>query len=193
MTRSHQKETVMGKVRIIAGQFGGRQITTPKTDRTHPMSERVKGALFNKIVSDITGANVLDAFSGSGALGLEALSRGAAQVTFVEKDRVASKIIAENIELLGVENTTKNIHSSVGAWCETQDKHNQFDIIFADPPYHNEQFSTVKTLFELLKPGGLMVLSHTGRGEVPTLHRIVVVDSRSYGTAHLTFFRREDA
>ncbi len=182
----------MGKVRIIAGQFGGRSIATPKNDRTHPMSDRVKGALFNSLQTELGDAEVLDAFAGSGALGLEALSRGAASATFVEKDRIASKIITENIALLGVQNTTKNICSSVSAWLDTTDNQKQFDLIFADPPYHNEQFQTVSRLLALLKPSGCMVLSHSGRGEVPTLHRFVVVDSRSYGTAHLTFFRREE-
>ena len=67
------------------------------------------------------------------------------------------------------------------------------DLIFADPPYDDTQFSTVQTLFNLLKPGAVMVLSHPGKGEVPTENGIVVVDNRSYGNAFLTFYRRKDA
>jgi 16S rRNA (guanine(966)-N(2))-methyltransferase RsmD len=78
------------KLRIISGIYGGRNITAPDTDATHPMSERVRNAMFNIISTDIKGKNVLDAFAGSGAVGIEALSRGAAHVTFIERDRKAS-------------------------------------------------------------------------------------------------------
>jgi 16S rRNA (guanine966-N2)-methyltransferase len=137
---------------------------------------------------------VLDAFAGSGAIGFEALSRGAEFVTFIEKDRIASKIVSANCQLLGVNNgCAEVIKTTVSNWFETADKR-QYDIIFADPPYHDEQFSTVKKLFDILKPNGLMVLSHTGKGEVPVQNGIVVVDNRSYGNACLTYFRkREDA
>ena len=179
-------------VRIISGQFGGRKIEAPSTSRTHPMSERARGALFNSIAAELPGTDVLDAFAGTGAVGLEALSRGARHVTFVERDKVAQKVLANNIALLGVEKTTTLIRASVAAWCDTMENRD-FDIIFADPPYHDPQLSTVLRLFRLLKPGGLMVLSHPGRGEtIPAEDKIVVVDNRSYGNAHLTFYRRED-
>ena len=79
----------------------------------------------------------------------------------------------------------------VASWLETTDQ--QFDIIFADPPYHDLQLSTVGKLQKLLKPNGLMVLSYTGKGEVPTELGVVVVDNRSYGDAVLAFYRRESA
>ena len=179
------------KLRLIAGRYGGRALDAPSGTRTHPMSERVRNALFNSIAADLDGAVVLDAFAGTGALGLEALSRGAAQVTFVERDRVARSCINNNITTLDVEKQTTVIGSSVTSWIESRRDDAKFDIIFADPPYHDEQFSTVRRLFALLKPGALMVLSHTGRGEVPIQDEIVVVDNRSYGTAHLTFFRQD--
>jgi 16S rRNA (guanine966-N2)-methyltransferase len=156
------------------------------------MSERARSALFNSISAEIAGAEVLDAFAGTGALGLEALSRGAAHATFVERDRLAQKILAKNIASLGVDDTTTLIRASVGSWCNTA-SHERFDIIFADPPYYDPQFSTVSRLFGLLKPGGLMVLSHPGRGEEPTKPGVVVVDNRSYGNAFLTFYRQVDA
>lgn len=179
-------------VRIISGIYGGRKIEAPSTSRTHPMSERARGALFNSIAAELPGAEVLDAFAGTGALGLEALSRGAKHATFVERDRVAQKVLAKNIVVLGVEKTTTLIRASVASWCDTMENRD-FDIIFADPPYHDPQFSTVSRLMGLLKPGGLMILSHPGRGEEPTKPGVVVVDNRSYGNAHLTFYRRENA
>jgi len=177
-------------IRIISGAFGGRKIEAPDNDRTHPMSERIRNALFNSIGDEIEGANVLDAFAGTGAVGLEALSRGAKTALFVEKDRIAQKILAKNITGLGVEERATIIRTTVHNWLETADVP-RFNLIFADPPYHDPQFSTVTKLFDLLLPNGLMVLSHPGRGEAPTKLGIVVVDNRSYGNASLTFYRRD--
>lgn len=181
----------MAGVRLIAGRYGGRKLAAPRNDRTHPMSERARGAMFNSLGASIQDARVLDAFAGTGAIGLEALSRGAHSVVFVERDRVAQKVLAENVALLGVENTAKCINTSVRQWLDTYDGES-FDIIFADPPYHNPQFSTIEEILRLLKADGTMILSHPGRGEVPIQNEsLFVVDSRSYGNAHLTYFRRK--
>lgn len=174
-------------VRIVSGRFGGRSIACPPGERTHPMGERIRGSLFN-ILGDITGLTVLDAFAGSGSLGLEALSRGAAEATFIEQDKVAQNIIGENITTLGVSGNAKLIRASVARWDETAESQ-QFNIIFADPPYHNVQLSTVSRLVKYLKPNGLMVLSYPGRESVPTVNGVVVVDNRSYGDAALAFYR----
>jgi len=180
-------------VRIISGTFGGRSIEGSGTDRTHPMSERIRNALFNKIGREIEKADVLDAFAGSGSLGLESISRGAASVTFIEKDRIAAKIIDNNIQLLKVQDNAKLIKTSVSSWITTSGQDAQFDVIFADPPFHDPQLSTVEKLFPLLKPNGLMVLSYPGRGEMPTETGVVVVDNRSYGNAALAFYRKKGA
>lgn len=180
------------KVRLISGEFGGRVLDAPPGRRMHPMGERIRNALFNSIGTEVVGAQVLDAFSGTGAVGLEALSRGADHVTFVERDRLLQKILAGNIQRLSVEDRTTLIKTSVMNWFGTS-RPNQFDIIIADPPYHDTQFSTIENLFSLLKPGALMVLSHPGKGEVPAKTGVVVVDNRSYGNADLTFYRREGA
>jgi 16S rRNA (guanine966-N2)-methyltransferase len=179
-------------LRIIAGQFGGRTIDSPDGKKTHPMSERVRNALFNSLGSVVEGASVLDAFAGTGALGIEALSRGAANATFVERDRIAQKILAENIRSLKIERNTKIIKAPVASWFDTYDGP-KFDLIFADPPYHDMQFSTVFKLKGLLKPGALMVLSHPGRSESPTVPGVVVVDNRGYGDAALTYFRLDSS
>lgn len=178
------------RVRIIAGEFGGRFIQTPPGSTTHPMGERVRSAMFNSLGETVRGARVLDAFAGSGAIGLEALSRGATSVVFVERNRVAQRVIAENIGSLGVDEKSIVIKTTISNWLETADTTGEFDIIFADPPYHNPHFSTVSRLMGLLKPGGTMILSHPGIGEVPIQDKTVVVDSRSYGEAHLTKFLR---
>lgn len=179
-------------IRVIGGEFGGRLLDAPAGRRMHPMGERIRNALFNSIGSEVQGAKVLDAFAGTGAVGLEALSRGASHATFIERDRLLQKILAGNIERLRVEDRTALIRSSVASWIDTIEEE-KFDIIFVDPPYHDTQFSTVSRLFDLLKPGALMVLSHPGKGEVPAKTGVVVVDNRSYGNADLTFYRRRDA
>ncbi|HRJ06320.1 MAG TPA: 16S rRNA (guanine(966)-N(2))-methyltransferase RsmD [Candidatus Saccharibacteria bacterium] len=177
-------------VRIIAGEHGGRIIDAPGRSSTHAMSERARNAIFNSIGSEVEGATVLDLFAGSGSLALEALSRGADSATLIEKDRIAAKIIQKNIVMLGVEEKAKVIKATVFNWLQTTEA-GPFDIIFADPPYHDTQFSTIAQAFRLLKPGALMVLSHPGKGEVPSKTGVVVVDNRSYGNMNLTFYRRD--
>ena len=180
-------------IRLIAGLYGGRTIEGSGTERTHPMSERVRSSLFSIIGSEVEGARVLDVFAGSGALGLEALSRGAESATFVERDRIAQKIIDANITTLGIERKkAKLIKAPASSWARTSGD-DTYDIIFADPPYHDLQLSTVATITSLLKPGGLMVLSYPDKAEVPTELGVVVVDNRSYGNAALAFYRKEGA
>lgn len=182
-------------VRIIAGQYGGRTIEGSGTDRTHPMGERIRNAVFNTLNDRLEGAVVLDAFAGSGALGLEALSRGARAATFVERDRIAQKIIEKNIQTLNVAEKTKLIKAPVASWLSTlkTDENGMYDLIFVDPPYHDPQFSTVFKLIRLLKPNGLMVLSYVSTREVPAELGVVVVDNRSYGNAAIAMYRRENA
>ncbi|MGK2896370.1 MAG: 16S rRNA (guanine(966)-N(2))-methyltransferase RsmD [Candidatus Saccharimonadales bacterium] len=177
-------------VRIISGEFGGRKIDAPGRVTTHAMSERIRNALFNSLGDEVKGASVLDAFAGSGSIGIEALSRGAKEAMFIERDRMAASIIAKNLTMLKLEPRTKLIRTTVQNWAATASKQN-FDLIFADPPFNDLQFSTVSELMGLLKPNGLMILSHPGKGEVPSRTGIVVVDNRSYGNAYLTFFRRD--
>ena len=174
-------------VRIIAGTYGGRTIQAPDGNRTHPMSERVRNALFNSLHDQIKDAVVLDAFAGTGALGIEALSRGAKKVVFIERDRVAQKVLAENINLLGIGDQAKLVKAPVASWLSTYDGE-KFDVIFADPPYHDTQFSTVAKLAKYLRPEGLMILSYPGRETVPDLDGVVVVDNRIYGEAALALF-----
>ena len=176
-------------LRITSGWFRSRRIDTPRTSRTHPMGDRIRSSLFNKIATELVDATVLDAFAGSGALGLEALSRGAKHVTFIDKDRVAQKVIAKNIELLGVEHRTKLIRSSISGWLGTSDDDQEFDIIFADPPYHDLQLGSIARLTKLLKPDGLMVLSLPNSAEAPDYAQLTQIDARSYGDATLTFYR----
>jgi len=180
----------VAQLRIIAGKFGGRWIRADVGPGTHPQGDRIRSALFNMLESRgvLAGARVLDAFAGTGAIGLESLSRGAARVTFLERDRTAARIIDVNITTLNVQDRAKLIQTDVSSWTKTSPD-DKYDIIFADPPYQNPQFSTVSKLAKHLQPDGLLVLSYPGKGTVPDLEGVVVVDKRIYGEAALALFR----
>ncbi len=177
-------------VRIIAGKFGGRTIKSPNSPTTHPMSERIRGSMFNIIGDKIVGATVLDAFAGTGSVGLEAISRGANSAVFVERGKEAFLALSQNIEILGVQGQTLATKIGLSTWIEKNQGQN-FDIIFADPPFNDVQLSTVTKLLGVLKINGLMLLSYPGSGEVPAVKGFVVVDNRRYGNAALIIYRRE--
>jgi 16S rRNA (guanine966-N2)-methyltransferase len=121
--------------RIIAGELGGRRIQTPKGDGTRPTSDRVREALFSSLESELggfDGLRVLDLFAGSGALGLEALSRGAEWATFVEADAKAAAVVKGNLRDLGASGTV--VRSRAERWVDDGDA-DLFDLVFIDPPY----------------------------------------------------------
>ncbi|MDR7087295.1 16S rRNA (guanine966-N2)-methyltransferase [Aeromicrobium panaciterrae] len=121
--------------RIIAGAYGGRQIKTPKGDGTRPTSDRVREALFSSLESELggfDGLRVLDLFAGSGALGLESLSRGAIHATFVESDARAAAVVKQNIEALGAPGVV--VRTTVERYLTTLPGE-PFDLVFLDPPY----------------------------------------------------------
>lgn len=178
------------RMNIMSGKFGGRLLKTPKGTITHPMSGRVRSSLFNIINDELDGAEVLDAFAGTGSLGLESLSRGAKHVTFIERDRIALDALRDNINALDVKKSTVIFGIDVEKFINNG-KAKVYDIIFVDPPYDDFQLSTVLKILGLLKPNGLMILSYPGRGEVPLTNEFVVVDNRSYGGAALAFYRRK--
>jgi 16S rRNA (guanine966-N2)-methyltransferase len=154
------------------------------------MGERIRGAVFNKIVDWLPGANVLDTFAGTGALGLEAISRGAKKATFVEKDRVAQKVIAENIATLGVEDKADLIRARVQGWLGTRKSNEKFDIIFVAPPYYDPQFNVVKKLTSLLKKDGVLILDHSTALETPNLPEAELFDTRIYAGAVIAYYRK---
>lgn len=181
-------------LRIIAGEFKRRIIKSPGSRQTHPMGDRIRSAIFNKLVHYLPNANVLDVFAGTGALGLEALSRGAKTVTLIEKDRKAQKIITNNIEALNVEQRTKLIRANVNSWINTTlatikpEELPRYDIIFADPPYWNPQFDIVERLIEFLDEKGVLVLSHTRQIDTPIFEGLELIDKREYADATIAYY-----
>lgn len=168
----------MEKITITSGKYKGRKIATPG-GATHPMGSREKLALFN-IVS-VEGLSVLDAFAGSGALGIEALSRGASEVVFVEKNAKACMIISKNLKSLGIKDGFRVIKSSV-----SRADLNEFDVVLADPPYDNFDLTEVESLTKFVKNGGVLVLSHPD--EVPELQGLKLLKTHQYAAAHLSIY-----
>lgn len=176
------------RLRIIAGELGGRWLESPGGQVTHPMSERVRASLFN-ILGDLTGKTVLDAFAGSGALAFEALSRGADSALLLDNDKRSQAAIATSIAELGLGERARLIKANCRQWSQ-QNPSELFDLILLDPPYHDMQFSTIEQLAQHLNDKGLMVLSYSGRDLAPTVNGVVVVDNRSYGDAALAFYHK---
>ena len=193
-------------VKITSGTYRGRKIATPG-GKTHPMGERERLALFNIIGDEIKDKQVLDAYAGSGALGFEALSRGAKEVLFVEEGHVAMRTIVNNAISLGIpEQEVAFYRGAVGAFyrkfvqgqgaailpsmaASTETFPKQVDIILADPPYDDFNPEEIRQLAEdYLRDGGLLVLSHPD--EAPEFQRFTLEDTRQYAGAHLSFYRK---
>jgi 16S rRNA (guanine966-N2)-methyltransferase len=152
------------------------------------MSDKARGALFN-VIGDIEGLAALDAFAGSGALGLEALSRSAAHVTFIDNDRAANQTMNNNAETLGLTTKTKITQASISAWLDTN-KDTVFDLVLCDPPYDNLQPNVVISLSSVTKKNGLFVLSWPPNTVLPELPELTLLEQRRYGDATLVFYRR---
>lgn len=188
-------------MRITGGILGGRRLKVPSC-KVRPTQDRVREALFSSLAGRIPGCRFLDLFAGSGAVGLEAWSRGASRVVWVEQDRRVVEVIKENISSLkeGPESPTADLHAVVmdGVRFLERVEPLPFDIIFADPPYDraNEhqwawrilQAITASPL--LLSEGGMVVIEQ-GKGEhVPVAGGWILKADRRYGEAQLRFFVR---
>jgi 16S rRNA (guanine966-N2)-methyltransferase len=173
-------------MRIIAGTLGGRQFDSPKSPKTHPMSDKARGALFN-VLGDIGELTVLDAFSGSGAIAFEAASRGAAEVLAIDNDRTAQKTITQNIRDLQLQDVVKLIAASASAWLDTS-QHTTFDIIVCDPPYNDLQPSLLARLADRLTPAGVLIVSWPGNTDAPAFAGLRLLDQKKYGDMMLLFY-----
>jgi 16S rRNA (guanine966-N2)-methyltransferase len=175
-------------VRIVAGSKKGHRISAPKGVVTRPTGDRVREAVFS-IVGPVEGARVLDVFAGSGAMGLEALSRGAARAVFVERDRDACRVIQQNLEKLRLTGAVVLCQEAVRALREEKARGHRYDLILVDAPYEEwDRFAAplAELLPELLEEDGLAVVETTSRVE-PELP-LALVTSRRYGSARITVF-----
>jgi 16S rRNA (guanine966-N2)-methyltransferase len=157
-------------MRIIAGEFKGRRLKTPTWEGLRPTSDKLRETLFNILAPRIAGAAVLDVFAGTGAVGLESLSRGAARAVFVEQDRRAAALIAANVALCGVENRCVIIRDRAERVLTRPRDDAGFDVIVVDPPY---EFEPLGALLDAavghLAPGGVLTLEHASRRTVPAV------------------------
>jgi 16S rRNA (guanine966-N2)-methyltransferase len=173
-------------VRVISGALGGRQFDSPGTRRTHPMSDKMRGALFN-ILGELGGLTVLDAFGGSGALSFEAVSRGASEVTVMDSDRAAQATIGRNIRNLTLQDSVRLVKAPALSWLGTNPEA-KFNIILCDPPYDDLQPQTLEALATRLQPAGVFVLSYPASEELPHFEGLSLVKQQHYGDAQLGFY-----
>ncbi len=177
-------------MRIVAGSRKGHRIAAPKGAATRPTGDRVREAVFS-IVGSVEGAAVLDLFAGSGAMGLEALSRGAATCVFVERDREAARTIRANLEKLRLTGATITNRDVAAALRDERERGRRYDLVLVDPPY-DEWERHAQTLAQLLPA----VLAEDGLAVVETDARIEpelpldLVTTRRYGSARISVFSR---
>ena len=178
-------------MRVIAGQFKGRRLKAPSWQGLRPTSDKLRETLFNILAPRIDGARVLDGFAGTGAVGIEALSRGAAHVTFIEADRRAVGLIEENLAACGIDRGFSVHRGDVAGVLGGLPAGSMFDVIVLDPPYEASHLrDTLAAAAGYLAPDGLIVLERASRREPdipPALSRLRDVKS---GDSSLTFLRR---
>lgn len=176
-------------MRIVSGTLGGRQFLSPKGNRTHPMSDKARGALFNAL-GDITGLTLLDAFAGSGAIAFEALSRGASHVTAVDIETNAYKAMVESAAGLGVSDRIEIIRANVGGWFKSSRQENRYDVVVCDPPYDAMQLPIIERLSSKVTVGGIIIVSLPPGARLIMPERCELVQDKDYGDMTLQFFRR---
>jgi 16S rRNA (guanine(966)-N(2))-methyltransferase RsmD len=188
-------------MRIIAGEFGGRQLLPPEGEVTRPITDRVKQSLFDIVAPLVEGAVVYDLFAGTGSLGLESLSRGARLVYFFESDRTALARLNQNIMALRASERSRIIPGDLFKWFERSTVRpdpagpRQADLIFLDPPYRflrERGDEIVQLVFHLtqghLKPSSTLVFRHDSHDQLP-LPKLDRYDVREYGGMTLEFLR----
>ncbi|OLD02713.1 MAG: 16S rRNA (guanine(966)-N(2))-methyltransferase RsmD [Gemmatimonadetes bacterium 13_1_40CM_3_69_22] len=167
-------------VRIIAGEFKGRRLKTPAGDTVRPTADRVREAWFSILQRSIRGARVLDLFAGSGALGLESLSRGAATAEFVELNRFALSALKANINTLHLDHRAV-VHRRDALRFVERLHPGQYDVAFADPPYAGDNAARLVAMFRLNAFARIFTIEHPAERAIPG------DDTRRYGDTAVTF------
>ena len=184
-------------MRITGGKLKGRTLHFPSRSSSRPTTDFLREALFN-LLGPQTGRSFLDLFAGSGSVGLEAASRGAEQIVFVEKNGKLIGVIRENVSLCGCSEQSRIIHDGIASALRAlYDQPCRFDVIFADPPYGQgfigETLGALQSC-PVIEEGGTLVLQHSVREPLPALPEPwFVADQRKYGENLLTFIRMDSA
>ena len=176
-------------MRIVAGEFRGRRLSSLPGVRTRPTADRVREALFS-ILGALDGARVADLFAGSGALGIEALSRGAAHATFVERDRRAAAVIERNVAAVGAEERSEVVVRDALAWLRARQGKEEFDLVLLDPPYDSADRlggPLTENLPGVLASDAVIVSESDKRA--PLLLGLPMTDERTYGDTRIAIHR----
>ncbi|HTR88897.1 MAG TPA: 16S rRNA (guanine(966)-N(2))-methyltransferase RsmD [Solirubrobacteraceae bacterium] len=178
-------------MRVIAGRFGGRRLRAPAGGGTRPTAERVREAVFS-MLGDVEGARVLDLFAGSGALGIEALSRGAARAVFVERDRRAREALEGNLAALGLREPRASVRGedATRALRRARELEETYDLVLIDPPYRQARewgAGSSAELPALLAPGGRLVSESDRRA--PLHLELALARERRYGDTLIRIHR----
>lgn len=188
-------------LRVLAGKFKGQRLKSPQNQLTHPMGSREKLALFNMLQPYLVGAKVLDAYAGSGALGIEALSRGADEVILIEHDRRACETIQQNIGTImqhyAEKSTTSDETFKIGLHPEKiaetvrrRGFEGYFSLILADPPYDGFDVVEVAKIAKLLQIGGILALSFPFKAGAPKIPGLTLLTVRKYAAAGIAIYRK---
>jgi 16S rRNA (guanine(966)-N(2))-methyltransferase RsmD len=178
----------IGSVRIIAGTLKGRRLKAPGWEGLRPTSDKLRETLFNILAPRIAGARVLDGYAGTGALGLEAISRGAAHVTFVERDRRAAALITENLAACGVEQGYTIACGDMSSALRRLPAGTRFDLVLLDPPYDDDTVpEALAAAAARLADGGVIVLERATRREPEVPGALARVRDVRSGDSTLTF------
>jgi 16S rRNA (guanine(966)-N(2))-methyltransferase RsmD len=191
-------------VRISSGRLKGRKVVTSKKiftsaegDELRPTSAKVREAIFNILQAEIDQAMFLDLYAGTGAVGLEALSRGAEKVVFVESSSVRSKAVADYIHKIGVEDRAAVYREEAETFLQRAVRTGmQFDIIFVDPPYQSDEIDRVLPYIEeynMLKENGCLLVEHSSKIALPEhIQKIKLTKNYKYGDTMITLYRKEE-
>ena len=175
----------MSKLRVSGGEARGRRLKAPKNIR--PTQGIVKQALFNIVGPDIDGAVVLDLFAGSGAIGIEALSRGAAVVWFVDQQARGLAILRQNLDALGFKDRAHVVRGDVVRWLETSPNAiKSADFVFLDPPYEDVVLDRALMVLDRVLVNATVLAEHSRRQQLPALERLRVDRERRYGDTVVT-------
>lgn len=184
-------------MRIIAGKYKGRRLKTPKDLNIRPTSDRVKESVFSIIRNSVVNATFLDLCSGTGNIGIEAFSRGAKQVTFLERNPVSLKLIKQNLHVCGIEISEPQIKViAKDAYKGIQTLHSQletFELIYFDPPYDADMYNQCLTQIsetKLLNEAGILLVEHHKKTVLPTEIALLSHDEqRQYGDTCVSLYR----
>ena len=178
----------MSKLRVAGGEARGRRLKTPKGIR--PTQGMVKQAIFNLAGADINDALVIDLFAGSGALGIEALSRGASEAVFVDREPRGLAILRQNLEALGLKEHAQVVRGDVVRWLEASPELiKRAGVVFLDPPYDDVVLDRALRVLDREVEDATVIAEHSRRHELPTLARLRADRQRRYGDTMVTVLR----